>query len=139
MGRYLGLDIGRKRIGIANSDERKIIAFPHSVYHLNSIEDFIKHLRSLALEKDIERIIIGLPLRTDRKEETDGSIFAREIGEIIGKELGIEVIMYDERLTTLQAQRELTSFGMKQKKQRKVIDMVAAQIILQAYLDSQAV
>ena len=47
--------------------------------------------------------------------------------------------MYDERLTTLQAQRELTSFGMKQKKQRKVIDMVAAQIILQAYLDSQAV
>lgn len=133
----MGLDIGRKRIGIAVSDEGKVIAFGHCVYNLTSIEEFIKYLDNLVREKDIERIIIGLPTRTDREGDSEMCAFVREIEELIEDTLHIETVLYDERLSTLQAQKELTSIGMNQKKQRKVIDMVAAQIVLQAYLDSQ--
>jgi putative Holliday junction resolvase len=136
MGRYLGLDIGKKRIGIANSDPGKVIAFAHSVYELTAIDDFIAFLEKLIREKDIERIIVGLPGRTDRPGDTESSLFARQVAERIEKSLGIETVLYDERLSTVQAARNLSSQGIKQKKQRKIIDMAAAQIILQAYLDS---
>lgn len=137
MGRYLGLDIGKKRIGIATSDVNKIIAFPHSVYTMKHIDDFIDRLKDLILEKNIEKIIIGLPLRTDNAGETEIAGLVRNIKDIIEQNTGISVVLFDERLSTIQAQKSLTSLGMKQKKQKGIIDMVAAQIILQAYLDSR--
>ncbi len=137
MGRLLGLDIGKKRIGIATSDEARIIAFPHSVYNLNSLDDFIIFLDKLIKEKNIDRVVIGLPRRTDREGETESSVFAREMKKTIEERLNIDTVLYDERLSTVEARRDLTSMGINAKKQKKMIDMAAARIILQAYIDSQ--
>ena len=135
--RVLGLDIGKKRIGVAVSDETRVIA--QNLTFIKNISDkaVIAEIKALVTEYDVSRIVIGLPLYLDGSEG-DMADFVRDMGGKIGTATGIEVIMWDERFTTKCAVAVLISAGVSRKKRKILKDKVAAQLILQEYLESAA-
>ena len=134
--RLIGLDVGERRIGVAVSDERRVVALPECVIDRRSVEEDVRALTEIAREKGAERFIVGLPLRLNgsRGVEADGAVeFARKLEE----RSGIQVEMSDERLSTKQAERHLITGGVRRKRRRQIVDKMAAQIILQGYMDAQ--
>jgi putative pre-16S rRNA nuclease len=136
-GRTLALDYGDRRIGIALSDERGIAARPLMTLERVSWRDDLDHLNRIIREHDVRRIVIGLPLDMDgargRRARLTESIMQRIRGAT-----GLPVIAWDERLTTVQAERILISGDVGRARRRKVIDQVAAVILLQTWLDAQS-
>lgn len=133
--RVLALDIGQKRTGVAISDETGIIAMPVSVIESNPISSFGNKIFEIIEEKNISQVVIGLPLNQHGEPGRD----ARKIQQYISflkKRTPVPVIEWDERFTTVQAERSLLEADLSRKKRKKVIDKVAATIILQSYLDS---
>jgi len=133
--KLIGLDVGERRIGVAVSDEKRVIALPECVIERRSLEEDVRALSDIARAKDGERFIVGLPLRLDgsRGVEADGvAQFARKLAE----RSGIPVEMSDERLSTKQAERHLIKGGVRRRRRREIVDKMAAQIILQSYIDA---
>ena len=134
--RYLGLDLGSKTLGVATSDSTKTIASSLKTIFFKE-EDYnslIPEIKKIVDEYDIEKIILGLP------KNMDNSIGSRaEITLLFKKQLednlGIEVIMQDERLTSVISNQILISADISRKKRKKKVDGLAAQVILQSYLD----
>lgn len=134
----MGIDFGMKRIGIALSDMTQTIAKGFetvnwngrdSEYALNRICDIIK-------EQEVVAIVVGRPRRTDgKKSETEEK--AEAFAETLKEMCGIEPVFKDERYTTVIATQFLRESNVKAKNQRKVIDQVAAEVILQDWLDSR--
>jgi len=137
MAKILGLDMGEKRIGMAISDENQTIAFPLKVFQLGRRAAFINELQQLIGEQGVERIVLGLPLRTDGKPSAAAQA-VREWAAVLHRELHIPVALYDERFTSVEAHRSLDEMGVSHKKRRQKVDMIAARLLLQAYLDSRA-
>jgi putative Holliday junction resolvase len=136
--RILGIDHGDARIGLALSDELGMLA--HPLETLDGREKFnaiSRKLLTLIAEKKIERIIIGLP-RNMNGTYGPAAEKIRGFVEKLTPLLPIPIQLWDERMTTQQAQRSLHDAGRNVKNSRKVIDQVAAVIILQSYLDSIA-
>jgi putative Holliday junction resolvase len=141
--RIIGLDYGMARIGVSISDERKIIATPLMTIqaHKKSEHTAVKVVKDLqALQETkgfiIEEIVIGLPLLLNGKT----GLLADEVKhfvELLRKLTPIPVTLWDERLTTVQAERSLREGTMSRKQRSKVVDSVAAVILLQSYLDSK--
>lgn len=135
MPRILCLDVGEKRIGIAVSDTMHLIASPHSVYLRVGYGPDVRHMQHLIEELNGELMVIGLP------RNMDGSLggSAQKAQAFAGKlaEAGIAVTYWDERLSTVSAQRSLIEGGMRREQRRDTVDKVAAAVILQAYLDHQ--
>jgi len=131
----IALDPGTKRVGVAISDPEGKIALPHAV--LPQGPQFIDELAKLASERQVSRIVIGLPRRTSGEEGPEAAT-ARQLAADVERKLGIPVSLYDERFTTKAAASELTRANLSVRKQRKVIDKVAATLLLQSYLDSGA-
>lgn len=139
--RILGLDYGLARIGIAISDERQIIASPMITFVCESkLEETVnKLILQLAQHAEvnkyvIEEIVIGLPLMMSGKK----GMIADEVIHFIDlfrQKTTIPIISWDERLTTVQADRSLRESNMSRKKRSRVVDVVAACIILQNFLD----
>jgi putative Holliday junction resolvase len=134
MSRILSLDLGEKRIGIAVSDALNIIAQPIGTIERKGIKNDIKKIRELALEYDAGRLVVGLPLNMDGTEGKSANLAIDFVNEI-KKEIQIEVEMIDERLTTAQGERIFLEADMSRKKRKKNLDKIAAQLILQNYLD----
>ncbi len=135
MGRIAAIDFGMARIGIALSDERKVIALPNCVLpaHKN-LEESVKAIcEKLSTFGAIETIIVGLPLLMTGKESPMSQI-VRAFAELLEKLSGIRTVLFDERLTSVQADRALKEH-MTRKKRSKVIDAVAASTLLQSFLD----
>ncbi len=139
-GRILGVDFGLKRIGLAVSDPLKIIASPlenleagHTVEA--SAKRLVEHLETLKKEKGyhIEAIIIGLPLHMSGAE-SERSNLVRAFKEHIATLSNLPVELFDERLSSVQADRALMETGFSRKKRAEVVDRVSAQIVLQTYL-----
>jgi putative Holliday junction resolvase len=133
--RLIGLDVGERRIGVAVSDERRVVALPDCVIERRGVDEDIRALSDIARERDGERFIVGLPLRLDgsRGVEADAVVqFARRLAE----RSGIPVEMSDERLSTKQAERHLIKGGVRRRRRREIVDKIAAQIILQSYIDA---
>jgi len=135
MSRVMSLDLGKVRIGIALSDIMGIIASGYQTFERTQDEqkDMLS-LASLAKEKDCATIVIGLPLNMD------GSIGASakasyEFGEKLQAYTNAKIAYWDERLTTASAERSLLAADVRREKRKKIIDKVAATIILQSYLD----
>jgi putative holliday junction resolvase len=131
--RILCLDIGDRRIGVAVSDEDKIIA--RGLGNLIKDGSEVKKICSLAGEYKVESIVYGLPLRMDgsMSAQTEKSIaFIAQLKEV----LSIPFIPFDERLSSKQADTILIEADLSRKKRKKLIDRLSAQIILQNYLDS---
>jgi len=134
--RYLGVDYGRKRIGLALSDEGEILASPLPIYEQKRPGNVIPFLDSLAVKHDIGGFVVGLPKNMD---DSLGPMaqevlrFASELRELTKR----PVIMIDERRTSAEAEQILVAADRSRKKRRKVQDSVAAVLILQRYLDQQ--
>lgn len=133
--RVLGVDLGDARIGIAVSDPRGILAFPDRVIRRSgSSDDDLAAIVRAAEELQAESIIIGLPLSLDGRDGP-AARNARAEAERLKKLTGIPVEMFDERFTTSTASKGLHSAGIKMKNQKESIDMAAAAVLLQAYLE----
>lgn len=130
--RILGVDFGRARIGIAVSDELGLLA--HPVRTIPASCDAVKQISDIVREKNVERVVVGLPRHMNGSVgEAAGEALA--FAEKLRKLLPCEVVTWDERLTTIAANRALRDGGRKTRDSRNVVDQVAAQMILQGYLD----
>jgi putative holliday junction resolvase len=135
MTRILGLDFGTRRIGAALSDPGRTIAFPLELYERRGPHRDERHYRELVEENDVDRIVVGLPLHTSGREG-ELAARARAFGEWLGRVSGRPVIYFDERYTTVEAEHRLIDLGMTRQKRKALRDKLAAQIMLQSYLDA---
>jgi putative holliday junction resolvase len=135
--RILALDHGTVRIGVAISDELKIIARPLEFIAAEPYADFVARLKTLLRELEVELIVVGLPRNMDG---TYGEAAAKVRAFIAAlKDVTVVPIRtWDERLTTVTAQKALRSGGTKARDQRAKVDAAAAAVLLQNYLDSVA-
>jgi len=136
MARIIGLDIGHKRIGVAVSDETGFLATGIEAISVKSIAATIDKLKSIVDKYSAEVIVVGLPLNMN------GSVgpSAEKVLALckkMEKGLAVAVLTFDERLTTKQGEVLLLQADMSRKKRKQKIDKVAAQIMLQSYLDSR--
>lgn len=136
MKRKIALDVGDVRIGVAVSDIMGITANPRETYvrKKDDPDADISYFCEYAKKEDADAFVLGLPKNMDGTEG-DRVKITREFGEKLAAASGISVIYQDERLTTVSAERMLIDADVRRDKRKKVIDKVAATIILQSYLD----
>jgi putative Holliday junction resolvase len=135
MNRILGLDFGRARIGVAISDELQMLAHPLETIPAN--EKGSSRIAEIVSEKNVDHVVAGIPRQMNGRIGTA----ATEVLEFVGKlrvVLPCPIVTWDERLTTVAAHRALRDAGKKTRHTRGYVDQVAAQMILQSYLDSRA-
>ena len=135
MNRILGLDFGRARIGVAISDELQMLAHPLETIPAN--EEPASRVAEIVREKQVDHVVAGIPRQMNGQIGTA----ATEVLEFVEKLRAIlpcPVVTWDERLTTVAANRALRDAGKKTRLTRGYVDQVAAQIILQSYLDRRA-
>lgn len=134
--RYLAIDHGTKRMGIAVSDELKLIAQPLEYIPAEPAAQFFTRLQQIILEKEVELILVGLPRNMDG---TYGPA-AQKVEEFIqalSNFISVPIRTVDERLTSVQANRVLIAGGVRRDKRKSKVDPMAAAILLQAYLDAR--
>ncbi len=141
--RVLGMDYGLARIGVAISDERKIIATPILTIKTEkklelTASKIVHELQQLQIKYgcDIETILIGIPLRMNGQL----GMMADEVKhfvDVLKQLVAIPIVLWDERLSSVQADRSLREGNMTRKRRSQVVDTVTAAIILQSYLDSK--
>lgn len=131
MSRYLGIDYGSKRIGIAISDGLGLTARPLEVVTRGELPDF---LRRLVEEYPIDQVVVGLPTALGG-HEGESAAGARELADEVKEILGVPVELVDERFTSRMAETALLEGGMRRRQRKETVDKVAAAIILQTYLD----
>ncbi len=134
--KYLGIDYGRKRIGLAISDFTAMISMPFDVIHVRSKRETIDAIREVCEEKEVECIVLGLPLNMDgsRGEMAEE---ASSFAEALRSAMNVEVLEWDERLSSAFAEKALLENDMSRSYRKTVKDKIAAQSILQSYLDSR--
>ena len=132
--RLLGIDIGTKRIGISISDDKRLIAMPLKTVEASSLNEFIKEIKYLVNENNIQGLIIGDPINMDgTKGKSSQSVKDKSI--IINREVNIPIILWDERLSTVGAFNLSSQLDINVSKRVKKIDENAATFILQGALD----
>ena len=135
--RIMGLDVGEKRIGIAISDQMGWTAQGHSVLVRGKLQDDMNHLAGLCAEFEIEKIVLGFPRNMNGTVGPKG-VEIQEYGRVLQEYLALPLEYWDERLTTVAAQKVLLEANVSRRKRKGVIDKLAAVNILQGYLDRQA-
>jgi putative pre-16S rRNA nuclease len=136
MARYLAIDYGHKRCGLAISDPTFLIAQKLKTVNFISVSKLITELRQIIKEYQISKIILGLPLNL-KGEDSEKTREVRQIARKLTDELPIPVILFDERFSTSRAEQVLHMLGKKPSRNREYIDQLAAQDILQTYLDQE--
>ncbi len=131
----MSVDYGDKRTGIAICDKFEMLASPVCVLTEWNAETLADKIISLANEKKVEKIVIGLPKNMDGSKGFRADA-CEALGDIIKSKTKIPVVFWDERLTTVSAHRILNETNVRGKKRKAVVDAVAAEIILQNYIDS---
>ncbi len=134
-GRIMCLDLGEKRIGVAVSDLLGYTAQGAGTIICGGFEADIAKIKALIKEKDVFRLVVGYPLNLDGSEGARAKA-VRQQYERIKENVDCDVVLYDERLSTKQAERMLDMENVSWQKKRKIVDTLAAQIILQGYLDT---
>src|SRR5436190_11677925 len=133
--RILALDHGTRRIGVAVSDELKIIAQPLEFIAAEPFADFMVRLKELIKEKEIELILVGMPRNMDGTYGP-AAIKVQEFVSALKAEIPLRIKKWDERLTTAQATRVLINANVRRDQRKQKVDKMAAAILLQSYLDS---
>jgi putative Holliday junction resolvase len=134
-GRRIGLDVGRVRIGVAASDEDGRLAFARTVVARRTWRQDLEHLRRLVEAEGAVEIVVGLPLRTDGSEGAAAGS-ARRFARRVAEATGLEVVLVDERMSSVEAGEGLRAAGLDQRRARARVDAEAARVILQRHLDS---
>jgi len=135
-GRIAGIDYGTVRIGIALTDPGQTLASPLENYTRRTTRQDAERFRRLVADEDVKLFVVGLPVHLDGRESRKSSE-AREFGDWLAEVTGVEVVFFDERFTSSEAEQFLLGAGLTQRRRKKRIDMVAAQIMLAAYLESR--
>jgi len=134
MKRVLGVDLGDARTGLAVSDELRMLAHPLETIESNSAEIIAQRIKSIVSEKNVDHVVVGLPRNMDGslgKSAEQAQRFVEKLAAMINR----KVVTWDERLSTVAAERALQAAGKKTRETKGVRDQVAAQIVLQSYLD----
>jgi putative Holliday junction resolvase len=137
----LGVDLGLKRIGLAVSDPTGTIATPLETLQRRAGKRVpLGKMEALGRQLSVEHVVMGLPLDL-AGEETEWCAEVRRVGERLAGRLGVPVSFVDERLTSVRAERAIRSMGLgrRERERKERIDAVAAQLILQAWLDQPGV
>jgi len=135
--RYLGIDIGTKRTGLAISDATGLIARPLEVIGSGADPQALaRSLRPIVEREEVEALVVGLPRRMGGEDGPEAE-HAREAARQLEAVLGLPATLWDERLTTVEATARLIEAGVRRKQRKAVVDKVAAALILQSFLDSQ--
>lgn len=132
----MSVDYGDKRTGIAICDKLEMLASPVCVLTEWNAQTLSEKIVALAIEKKAETIVIGLPKNMDGSKGFRADA-CEELGELVKSRTDIPVCFWDERLTTVSAHRILSENNVRGKKRKAVVDAVAAEIILQDYIDSR--
>src|SRR5215468_8698340 len=135
--RILALDHGTKRIGVAVSDELKMIAQPLEYIPAEPFAKFLARLKEILRDKQVELILVGLPRNMDGSYGP-AALKVQEFVAALRDAVTVPIQTWDERLTSAQAQRFLIQGGMRREKRKEKVDQTAAAILLQSYLDSLA-
>ena len=133
--RILGIDHGTVRIGIALSDELKMIATPLEYIPADPFADFIERFKEIIRDKEVEQIVVGMPRNMDGSYGPAAEK-VREFVAFLKDAITVPIQLWDERLTTVSAQKSLIAAGTRREKRKEKVDKIAAAIILQGYLDS---
>ena len=133
--RLLGVDYGQVRVGLAITDPDRKIAFPLTTYERRGRDKDATYFRTLLIEEPVGAYVVGLPVHLDGREGQKAAE-AREFGRWLGETTGLPVVFWDERFTTVEAETALWNAGLTHKQRKARRDRVAAQILLQAYLDA---
>lgn len=136
MGRIMGLDYGDKRVGVALSDPTHFLASPHSMIERESDVDVIRQLVALCGSQQVEKIVLGLPLNMNGTKGPAVEKALQFLVRLTAALPAVPVETWDERLSTVSAQRVLIDAGTSRKKRKGLVDKIAAQFILQHYLDA---
>jgi len=132
--RILALDHGTKRIGVAVSDETKTIAQPLEFIPAEPFADFLARLKKILLEKEIDLVLIGLPRNMDGSHGPAAQKVEMFVG-VLKTAITIPIKMWDERLTSSQANKILIQAKVRRDKRKEKVDKMATAILLQSYLD----
>ena len=135
MKRIMGIDYGTARIGVALSDELQMLAHPAETISIAKGPDPLMRIATLAREKNVETIVVGLPRHMNGSDGVSAEK-ARQFAEKLRTQVPCAVRTWDERLSTVAAHRSLREAGKSTRQTRGYVDQVAAQIVLQSYLDS---
>lgn len=135
--RIMGLDYGSKTVGVAVSDQLLLTAQGKEIIRRerqNKLRQTLARIEALITENDVEKIVLGCPKNMDgsegeRVEKT------REFQEMLERRTGLEVVLWDERLTTVAADRYMMEAGIRRENRKQYVDEIAAVFILQGYLD----
>ncbi|MBI4876246.1 MAG: Holliday junction resolvase RuvX [Acidobacteria bacterium] len=134
-GRILALDLGKRRIGLAISDELGITAQGLETLQRVNLRQDLGALARLAAEREVALFLLGKPLHMSGREGRQTE-FVREFGERLNRHTGLPVDYWDERLTTVEAGRVLRESGISIRKRAQAVDRLSAVLILESYLDS---
>ena len=132
-GRILGLDIGKRRVGVAITDELFITAQPLSPLETTGLNDLLSQLAPLMQEYDIHAIVLGKPCRLDGRDD-HLSVFVEKVKIKLEERFKIKVHLYDERFTSKIAQQSIYQSGYKLKRHKKALDSISASLILSDFL-----
>ena len=133
--RLLGVDFGTVRVGLAITDEMRIIASPLSTYERHDEAEDAAFFRQLVEREEVGRLVVGLPLHMSG-DEGGKAAEARQFGSWLAEATGLQVSYWDERFTTVCAEAHRRSAGLSSHRRKDRRDRVAAQILLQAYLEA---
>lgn len=134
----MALDIGKKRIGLAVSDELGITAQGIETLHRTRIRDDIAALREIALRWGVGALLVGKPIHMSGAESRQ-SEYTREFAERLAAELELPVTYWDERLTSMEAERLLREAGSTLEQRKKAVDRLSAVLLLESYLENRRI
>ncbi|MBS1149401.1 MAG: Holliday junction resolvase [Myxococcaceae bacterium] len=132
----MGLDVGSKTVGVAVSDELGFSAHPITTVRRTNLRADLHELTRLVTEQQVDRLIVGLPLNMNGSEGPRAGE-SRKLGDALADHTHLPIVYWDERLTSVAAEKFLIEADVSRKKRKEVIDQVAACLILQGWLDSQ--
>ena len=135
--RILALDHGTVRIGVAVSDELKIIATPLEYIPAEPFADFLARLKDVLREKEVDLILLGMPRNMDGSYGP-AALKVQEFAAALKNAVTVPIKLWDERLTSVQANKLLIAGGVRRDKRKEKVDKMAAAILLQSYLDVMA-
>lgn len=138
MKKALGIDLGAARVGLALSDDLGMLAHPLETITVKSVPDVAAHVAAVIAREKVEVVILGMPRNMDGSHGPAAEKTREFAAKLRAAAPGCDLRLWDERLTSVAAQRALHEAGRTVKNSRQVIDQVAAQMILQGWLDSQA-
>jgi putative Holliday junction resolvase len=137
-GRFMGLDVGRRRIGVALSDPSGLLSYPLATVEVQGPEDGLAEICGWVEEYGVVHVVVGLPLLLDGSEGEEAR-YVQAWAERLRERLSLPVELWDERLSSAEAERALLEGGMRRERRRHHRDKVAAALILRNYLDAQGI